>query len=46
MRALFGVSVEPNPCGLAVPFAPVRLGGRLLQARPSFWEKAGVVVVS
>jgi calcineurin-like phosphoesterase len=38
---LCGVAVELDARGLAVQIALVRLGGKLLQARPSFWEKAG-----
>ncbi|MGH6852444.1 MAG: hypothetical protein ACREDJ_04445 [Methylocella sp.] len=44
MAAIFcGVAVEPGAKELAI--GPVRVGGRLLQARPPFWEKAGAVVV-
>jgi hypothetical protein len=45
VRAFFGVAVT-GPRGLPVSFAPVRLGGRRSQVRPSFWEKAGAVMVS
>ena len=33
-----GMAGETNPMGHAVALAPVRLGGRLAEARPSFWE--------
>lgn len=37
--SLSGVAVETDPAtGLAVKIAPVRLGGVLEEARPSFWE--------
>ncbi|HTJ03208.1 MAG TPA: TIGR00282 family metallophosphoesterase [Methylovirgula sp.] len=35
---LCGVAVETNRAGLAVKIAPVRLGGRLSQARATFWD--------
>ena len=35
---LCGVAVETDASGHAVHIAPVRLGGRLSQARPEFWE--------
>ena len=36
---LCGVAVETDDAtGLAVAVAPVRIGGRLSQARPAFWE--------
>jgi 2',3'-cyclic-nucleotide 2'-phosphodiesterase len=35
---LCGVAVELDSNGLAVKIAPVRIGGRLSQARPPFWE--------
>ncbi|HEY0440330.1 MAG TPA: TIGR00282 family metallophosphoesterase [Xanthobacteraceae bacterium] len=36
---LCGVALETDDkTGLAVHFAPVRLGGRLSEARPAFWE--------
>jgi metallophosphoesterase (TIGR00282 family) len=35
---LCGVAVEIDDRGLAVDIAPVRIGGALSQARPSFWE--------
>ena len=36
---LSGLAVETDDCtGLAVKVAPVRLGGRLSEARPEFWE--------
>ncbi|MGB6177537.1 MAG: hypothetical protein WBF43_14650 [Methylocella sp.] len=44
MATFCGVAVERGAKGLAI--AAVRVGGRLSQARPSFWEKAGAVVVS
>jgi metallophosphoesterase (TIGR00282 family) len=34
---LCGVAVETNAKGLATRIAPVRIGGRLSQARPDFW---------
>jgi metallophosphoesterase (TIGR00282 family) len=34
---LCGVAVETNAQGLATRIAPVRVGGRLSQARPEFW---------
>jgi metallophosphoesterase (TIGR00282 family) len=34
---LCGVAVETDARGLAVHIAPVRIGGRLSQARPEFW---------
>jgi len=34
---LCGVAVETDATGLAVKIAPVRVGGRLSQARPDFW---------
>jgi metallophosphoesterase (TIGR00282 family) len=34
---LCAVAVETEPNGLAARVAPVRLGGRLEQAKPSFW---------
>ena len=34
---LCGVAVEPGKNGLATKIAPVRLGGRLAQAKPDFW---------
>ena len=33
-----GVAVETDASGHAVRIAPVRIGGRLSQARPDFWE--------
>ncbi len=36
---LSGVAVETDGQGLAVRIAPVRVGGRLVEARPAFWEK-------
>ncbi|WOJ90618.1 TIGR00282 family metallophosphoesterase [Methylocapsa polymorpha] len=36
---LCGVAVELDGNGLATRIAPVRIGGRLAQARPEFWEK-------
>lgn len=35
---LCGFAVETNDDGLAMEVAPVRIGGRLSEARPSFWE--------
>ena len=35
---LCGVAVETDAAGHAVAIAPVRLGGRLAETRPSFWE--------
>ncbi|HUI20428.1 MAG TPA: TIGR00282 family metallophosphoesterase [Methylocella sp.] len=35
---LCGVAVELGANGLATKVAPVRIGGRLSQARPDFWE--------
>lgn len=35
---LCGVAVETNSAGLAVKIGPVRVGGRLSQARPDFWD--------
>jgi 2',3'-cyclic-nucleotide 2'-phosphodiesterase len=35
---LCGIAVELDSKGLAVKIAPVRIGGRLSQARPPFWE--------
>jgi 2',3'-cyclic-nucleotide 2'-phosphodiesterase len=37
---LCGVAVELNSSGLAAKIAPVRIGGRLSQARPEFWDIA------
>ena len=34
---LCGVAVELNGAGLATRIAPVRIGGRLAEARPGFW---------
>jgi metallophosphoesterase (TIGR00282 family) len=34
---LCGVAVELNEAGLATQVAPVRIGGRLAEARPGFW---------
>ena len=34
---LCGVAVELNEAGLASRIAPVRIGGRLAEARPGFW---------
>jgi hypothetical protein len=34
---LCAVAVETEPSGLAARVAPVRLGGKLEQAKPSFW---------
>jgi 2',3'-cyclic-nucleotide 2'-phosphodiesterase len=35
---LCGIAVETNDKGLAAKIASVRIGGRLSQARPDFWE--------
>jgi calcineurin-like phosphoesterase len=35
---LCGVAVETDSRGLALHIAPVRIGGRLSQARPDFWN--------
>lgn len=35
---LCGVAIETDAKGLATRIAPVRIGGRLSQARPDFWE--------
>jgi 2',3'-cyclic-nucleotide 2'-phosphodiesterase len=35
---LCGIAVELDAKGLATKIAPVRIGGRLAQARPAFWE--------
>ncbi|HEY5226262.1 MAG TPA: TIGR00282 family metallophosphoesterase [Methylovirgula sp.] len=35
---LCGVAVETDPQGLAIKIAPLRIGGRLSQARPDFWD--------
>ena len=35
---LCGIAVETGASGLAERLAPVRLGGRLSEARPGFWE--------
>jgi metallophosphoesterase (TIGR00282 family) len=40
---LCGVAVELDGKGLATKIAPVRIGGRLSQARPAFWERAADV---
>lgn len=37
---LCGVAVELGSSGLAAKIAPVRIGGRLSQARPEFWDIA------
>jgi calcineurin-like phosphoesterase len=34
---LCGVAVELDDAGLASQVAPVRIGGRLAEARPGFW---------
>jgi hypothetical protein len=33
-----GVAVELDDKGLARQIAPMRIGGRLAEARPGFWE--------
>jgi metallophosphoesterase (TIGR00282 family) len=35
---LCGIAVETNAAGYAIKIAPVRIGGRLSQTRPDFWE--------
>ena len=35
---LCGIAVELDDKGLATKIAPVRIGGRLSQARPDFWD--------
>jgi 2',3'-cyclic-nucleotide 2'-phosphodiesterase len=35
---LCGIAVELDATGLGTKIAPVRIGGRLSQARPEFWE--------
>ena len=35
---LCGVAVELDAQGLATKIAPVRIGGRLAEARPGFWD--------
>ena len=37
---LCGLAVETDSQGRAIKVAPVRIGGRLAQARPEFWESA------
>ncbi|MGH6836443.1 MAG: TIGR00282 family metallophosphoesterase [Methylocella sp.] len=37
---LCGIAAELDAKGLATKIAPVRIGGRLSQARPEFWETA------
>jgi metallophosphoesterase (TIGR00282 family) len=37
---LCGIAVELDAKGLATKIAPVRIGGRLSQARPAFWDGA------
>ncbi|MDR3408019.1 MAG: TIGR00282 family metallophosphoesterase [Methylovirgula sp.] len=37
---LCGLAVETDSRGHAIKVAPVRIGGRLAQARPEFWESA------
>ncbi|MEJ0092907.1 MAG: TIGR00282 family metallophosphoesterase [Methylocella sp.] len=43
---LCGVAVEIDAKGLATQIAPVRIGGRLEPARPSFWETAEAAALS
>ena len=38
VATLCGVAVETDAAGLALQIAPIRIGGRLSQARPAFWE--------
>ncbi len=40
---LCGVAVELDGNGLATKIAPVRIGGKLAQARPEFWENAELI---
>ncbi len=42
---LCGLAVELDARGLAVKIAPVRIGGRLSQARPQFWDSVEKVLV-
>jgi 2',3'-cyclic-nucleotide 2'-phosphodiesterase len=42
---LCGLAVELDARGLAVKIAPVRIGGRLSQARPQFWDSVEKVPV-
>jgi metallophosphoesterase (TIGR00282 family) len=42
---LCGVAVELDPRGLAEKIAPIRIGGKIAQARPDFWLKAAEPVV-
>ncbi|WP_158808848.1 TIGR00282 family metallophosphoesterase [Beijerinckia sp. L45] len=37
---LCGIAVETDASGHAIQVAPVRIGGRLSQTRPAFWEPA------
>jgi len=37
---LCGVAVGLDDKGLALQIAPVRIGGRLAEARPGFWDQA------
>ena len=39
---LCGVAVETDSFGKAMHIAPVRIGGRLSQAHPAFWENAAL----
>jgi metallophosphoesterase (TIGR00282 family) len=43
---LCGVAVETNAQGLAIKIAPVRVGGRLSQARPEFWAEEQTVIAA
>ncbi|WP_026607206.1 TIGR00282 family metallophosphoesterase [Methylocapsa acidiphila] len=43
---LCGVAVEIGRNGLATRIAPVRVGGKLAQARPEFWESVTQTVVA
>jgi metallophosphoesterase (TIGR00282 family) len=38
---LCGVAVETDTSGHAIAIAPVRIGGRLSQSRPAFWDAPG-----
>jgi metallophosphoesterase (TIGR00282 family) len=40
VATLCGIAVELDVRGLATKIAPIRIGGRLSQARPEFWETA------
>jgi metallophosphoesterase (TIGR00282 family) len=38
VATLCGIAIETGTRGLAAKIAPVRIGGRLSQARPDFWD--------